>query len=198
METMRENIKSKRELISQMKKQLEATKRITQLLTQHGARIKTYENSNLPVNIRKQQITNQEREVSGTEEKPLTLNLNLVQHLTLTEFNSIPKYMKGRVQYETLGTAVEEINSALHFKYTFTARKFSSLKEICDKKRWKLYKSQESPATRGVHFITADELKDSPLLKSEVTRRNLFTIFRHFKKIREIRGPGSIVRFASA
>ena len=33
--------------------------RITQLLTQHGARIKTYENSNLPVNIRKQQITNQ-------------------------------------------------------------------------------------------------------------------------------------------
>ena len=30
---------------------------------------------------------------------------------------------------------------------------------MCDKKRWKLYKSQESPATRGVHFITAEELK---------------------------------------
>jgi hypothetical protein len=198
---LREGRASKQADILLMRKQLEAAKRITQLIKLHGDRIKTYENTPLPGHNRKPQSSepNQEKQGGGTEKEPeqKPLNLNLIQHLTLTEYNAIPKYMKGRVQYETLSTAVEELNLALETKYMFMARKFSSLKDVLEKKRFKQLRAQESPATKFVHFITADELKESQLLKSELSRRNLFTILRHFKKIREIRGPGSIVRIAS-
>lgn len=57
-------------------------------------------------------------------------------------------------------------------------------------------KSQESRETRGVHFLVADDLKKCDQLKAESARRNIFAILRHFQLMREIRGPGSIVRFA--
>jgi len=117
------------------------------------------------------------------------------QHLTQKEFESIPKYMKGRVQYDTLGCAVSEMNGALESKYTFLGRTFANMTSLSDKKRYKLLKAQETKGTKGIQFIAAEDLKDSALLKSETNRRNLITILRHFKKVREIRGPGSIVRY---
>ena len=57
-------------------------------------------------------------------------------------------------------------------------------------------KSQESRETRGVYFVVADDLKNFDTLKTESSRRNIFTIFRHFQLIREIRGPQSLVRYA--
>ena len=57
-------------------------------------------------------------------------------------------------------------------------------------------KSQESRDTRGIHFLVAEDLKTSDTLKTESARRNIFAILRHYQLIREIRGPGSIVRFA--
>jgi len=132
----------------------------------------------------------------GRAEKP-KLSLPQVSCLTLTEYNSIPKYMKGRAQYDTLNTAVEEINIAIRNKYTFLSKPFSSISSLADKKKWKMLKSQDNQDTKGVRFITADDLKQSPLLKSETNRRNLLTILRHFQRIREVRGPGSIVRYVA-
>ena len=57
-------------------------------------------------------------------------------------------------------------------------------------------KSQESRDTRGTYFLVADDLKKCDQLKTESARRNVFAILRHFQLIREIRGPGSIIRFA--
>jgi len=122
-----------------------------------------------------------------------------VSCLTLQEYNSIPKYMKGRAQYDTLNTAVDEMNAAIKTKYSFLARPFTGLASLSDKKKWKEFKSQENNDTKakGLRFITAEELKNSSLLKSESNRRNLLTILRHFQRIREIRGPGSIVRYVA-
>ena len=58
-------------------------------------------------------------------------------------------------------------------------------------------KSQETRDTRGVFFVVADDLKNSSTLKTEASRRGIFTIFRHFQLIREIRGPLSLVRYAA-
>ena len=115
--------------------------------------------------------------------------------MTMQEYEAIPKYMKGRTQYQTLGTAVTELNTALESKYTFLSRPFASLPKPADKKRYKVMKSQETKDTRGLYFVTADDLKECALMKSEFNRRNLLTVLRHFQKIREIRGPGSIVRW---
>ena len=58
-------------------------------------------------------------------------------------------------------------------------------------------KSNETRDTRGVFFVVADDLKNSETLKSEASRRVIFTILRHFQLIREIRGPLSLVRYAA-
>ena len=57
-------------------------------------------------------------------------------------------------------------------------------------------KNQETRDTRGAFFIVADDLKNADTLKTESSRRNIFTILRHFQLMREIRGPQSIVRYA--
>ena len=123
------------------------------------------------------------------------VNVTQVTYLTLDEFGKIPKYMKGRAQYETITNTVEEFNSILQAKYTFLARPLKELNPT-EKKRRNVLRSQETADTKGVYFVTNEELKDGTLLKSETGRRNLLTILRHFHRIREIRGPGSITRYA--
>lgn len=119
-----------------------------------------------------------------------------VAFLTLAQFDAIPKYMKGRVTYEGVNAAVDELNVALVEKYTFLGGKMADLPNPKAKKRYQALRAQESKDTKGVHFVTSDELRDSTHLKSETGRRSLLTILRHFGLVREIRGPGSIVRFA--
>jgi len=117
-----------------------------------------------------------------------------VSYITLAQFDSIPKYMKGRAKYETVNAAVDELNSALNVKYSFLARPAAGLKPQ-DKARQRDLRSQDTKDTKGTHFVTSEELRDSVNLKSETGRKNLLTILRHCNKIREIRGPGSIVRY---
>ena len=124
------------------------------------------------------------------------VNVTQVSYLTLDEFDKIPKYMKGRAQYETLTNTVEEFNSILLAKYTFLSRPLKELNPV-EKKRRNVLRSQDSADTKGVFFVTNEELKYGTLLKSETGRRSLLTILRHFHRIREIRGPGSLIRYAA-
>ena len=57
-------------------------------------------------------------------------------------------------------------------------------------------KSLENKETKGVYFIVADDLRSAPTLKAEGQRRTVFTILRHVRRIREIRGPGKVLRYA--
>jgi len=117
-----------------------------------------------------------------------------VSYITLAEFDTIPKYMKGRAQYKTVNAAVDELNTALTVKYSFLARPAAGLKPQ-DKAKQRALRSQDTKDTKGTHFVTSEELRDSVNLKSETGRKNLLTILRHCNKIREIRGPGNIVRY---
>lgn len=57
-------------------------------------------------------------------------------------------------------------------------------------------KSLETKEAKGFRFVVADDLRGAPTLKSEGQRKNIFTILRHFQRIKEIRGPGQILRYA--
>jgi hypothetical protein len=54
----------------------------------------------------------------------------------------------------------------------------------------------ETRETKGLSFLVSEDFKTSSYLKSEANRRNIFTILRHCQRIREIRGPESIVRYS--
>jgi len=143
--------------------------------------------------------TSKPKESKKGDEKPKiapTASVPKLRYLTLPEFEDIPKYMKGRWSYDGFNCAVDEFNNALNKRYTFLAKGFQAMASVANKKRFKEMKSQESRDTRGIYFLVADDLKKCDQLKTESARRNVFAILRHFQLIREIRGPGSIIRFA--
>ena len=151
---------------------------------------------------------------STAASQPRTLpSIAQVAYITLVQFDTIPKYMKGRATYEVINAAVDELNSALTEKYRFLGGRMADLPNPRAKKRHQALRAQESKVrnapspnapcsmihsqdTKGVHFVTAEELRECSHLKSETGRRSLLTILRHFGLVREVRGPGSIVRFA--
>ena len=64
------------------------------------------------------------------------VNIGQVAFLTVTQFDAIPKYMKGRVTYEGVNAAVEELNVALMEKYTFLGGRMADLPNPKAKKRY--------------------------------------------------------------
>merc|ERR1719348_911026 len=122
------------------------------------------------------------------------VNVSTVSYLTVDEFEKVPKYMKGRLSYETLSQAVDEFNKCVTTKYEFLARPLKEL-GLNEKKRRNVLKSQDKSELKQRHFVTVDELKDYSMFKTENVRKSVVTVLRHFQKIRENRGPGSIVRF---
>jgi len=134
---------------------------------------------------------------SSPEEKPSTcpdVRVTHVSHLTLEQFDKVPKYMKGRLSYDNLSLAVEEFNKCVTAKYQFLAKPISNL-GLKDKKKRNILRSQEQPQLKNRHFVTIDELKDYTMFRTEASRKSIITVLRHFQKIREVRGPGAIVRF---
>ena len=132
-------------------------------------------------------------QVVGSQE-PRKVVTPHVRHLTVEEFEKVPKYMKGRLNYDSLSVAVEEFNSAVKGKYEFLAKSLNEI-SLKEKKRRNILKSQDKPELKGKHFITTDELKDFSMFKTENSKKAVITVLRHFQKIRENRGPGSTIRF---
>merc|ERR1711894_750426 len=104
--------------------------------------------------------------------------------------------MGGRLQYETINSSIVEFNDALEAKYNFLHKGFQAMASIQEKKMFKEMKSLETKERKGFYFVVAVDLRGAPSLKSEAQRRNIFTIMRHFQRMKEIRGPGQIVRYA--
>jgi len=116
-----------------------------------------------------------------------------ISFLTLDEFNKIPKYMKGRLSYELLTQAVKEFNDCVNMKYDFLAKDVNEL-TLNEKKKRAQLKSQMKPELKKSNFVTADDLKEYTMFKTDSSRKSVFTVLRHFQRIKENRGPGSIVR----
>ena len=123
-----------------------------------------------------------------------SVKVSSVEYLTVQEFDKIPKYMKGRLNYDSLTLAVKEFNQCLEAKYQFLSQPLNSL-GLKDKKRRNLLKAQDKPELKSKQFITADDLKQFSMFKTEQSKKSIFTVLRHFQRIREVRGPGPIVRF---
>ena len=130
----------------------------------------------------------------GVIQEPRTVMTQSVKHLTVDEFEKVPKYMKGRLTYDSLSVAVEEFNSAVKGKYEFLAKSLNEI-SLKEKKRRNILKSQDKAELKGKHFVTSDELKEFSMFKTENSKKAVITVLRHFQKIRENRGPGSTIRY---
>lgn len=119
-----------------------------------------------------------------------------IARITEEEFDKIPKYMKGRQSLEAINKKVDEFNKAVASKYELLALPKAQLKEAAWKKVLQ-YRSQQSHDTRGVRFLVEDDLKANGFVfQSSKVVGSFITIMRHCCRVREIRGPERIVRFA--
>jgi len=123
------------------------------------------------------------------------VSIPIVEYITVDEFNDIPKYMKGRLTYESLNKSVNDFNQTIESKYQFLATHSSKYSEA-DMKRYQVYKSQENAESSGEYFCTAQDLKLYSDLKADNTTKIVLTCLRHCKRIKEIRGPAKLIRYA--
>ena len=74
--------------------------------------------------------------------------LPALAYITLVEFNAVPKYIRGRLAYDSVNIAVEELNRAFEIKYKLIAVPRGQLSDAEIKKR-KAYKAQEIKEVDG-------------------------------------------------
>ncbi|XP_071508378.1 SKA complex subunit 1-like [Diadema antillarum] len=118
----------------------------------------------------------------------------LMDYVTVPEFEAVPKYMKGRMTYNSINEIVDGFNRALESKYHLMKRPRSGLNDR-DRKQYYKYKEQQNKHTAGAYFVTEDDLKRLGKLKVDSSARAALTMLRHCGRMREIRG-GGLTRYA--
>lgn len=117
-----------------------------------------------------------------------------IKYLTVTEFDSVPKYMKDRLQYTQINSFIDDFNKVIIAKYTFLSKPRKLLK-ASDYKTRNIMKLEENDETKGLYFCTSENLKDYANIKKDKTTDKFLTILRHCKRLKEVRGPGSLKRY---
>lgn len=115
--------------------------------------------------------------------------------LTPAEYESVPKYIKGRLPCSSVDTFVCAFNKTIAAKYAFLRIPKNQMSEK-ELKKHQQFKKQETAETKGTHFCVMDDLKNYADVRPEPSTRTMLTILRHSSRIKEIRGPGPICRYA--
>uniref|UniRef100_A0A0N7ZAT1 SKA complex subunit 1 n=1 Tax=Scylla olivacea TaxID=85551 RepID=A0A0N7ZAT1_SCYOL len=121
--------------------------------------------------------------------------ISKVEFITMKEFESVPKYIRGRLQYAQVNAAVVEINKTLETKYSLLSRPRAKLSELNMKIVGECQR-QENKETKGLHFVVDGDIKRWSSLKMDTAGKSLLTVLRMLKRLREVRGPGNLVRYA--
>ncbi|XP_060574679.1 spindle and kinetochore-associated protein 1-like [Ruditapes philippinarum] len=116
-----------------------------------------------------------------------------IEFLTTEEFEQVPKYIKGRITYDSVNKFIEGMNKSYRAKYKLLKQKKATLNDA-NRKRCEAYKAQETKETKGCYFIVDEDLKDTGGLKIDNVARSTLTIIRHCGRCREVRG-GRITRY---
>lgn len=118
-----------------------------------------------------------------------------ISYVTVKEFNDVPKYIRGRLQYDQINLAVDEVNKTLETKYALLRRPRAKLSDV-DMKVAMGCRQQENQETKGLYFVVDNDIKRWSSLKLDSNGRSIMTALRTLKRIREVRGPGNLVRYA--
>jgi len=109
--------------------------------------------------------------------------------LRLEEFEAVPQYMRGRLAYEKLQLAVDEIEVVLREKYALLSIPIGKMTEKM-MKRYKAFKDQENNETKGRFFFSDSDLRQCKHLRVDATGKAILTVLRHLGRIRNARGSG--------
>lgn len=133
-------------------------------------------------------------EMAAAEGSPLCTNF--VAYLSEEEFEHLPKHTKGRYTLTALNELVDAFNLALVNKYALMGLPKCCL-DAMQLHKVTTYKKQETADTRNLRFLTDDDLMTrGGAFKSAREIASFVLIMRHCGRIREIRGPECVLRYA--
>ncbi|XP_077452031.1 SKA complex subunit 1 isoform X2 [Stigmatopora argus] len=136
---------------------------------------------------------NQAAGVESTQQEIVKFDIkNYVKEIpliTMAEFENIPAYMKGRVSYHQINTAVENINAAFVAKYKIVHQ---SGKSRSNRARilYQRFKDQETKETRGQYFVVDNDFREFTHMKVDKRLQGILNMLRHCQRLRELRGGG--------
>ncbi|XP_060892942.1 spindle and kinetochore-associated protein 1-like [Labrus mixtus] len=104
--------------------------------------------------------------------------------ITVSEFDSIPQYMRGRVSYEQLNAAVQSINISVTAKYKILHQSVKSLNNHSCKLQQR-FKEQESNDTRGHLFVVEDDFREFSQVKMDKHFQGILSMLRHCQRVKE-------------
>jgi len=119
----------------------------------------------------------------------------LISHMDEELLKTVGRYMKGRLTTKTINEVIDKINTAIQRKYQLM-RKAKKQLNPTEKKCVLAFKDQETNATKGCYFCTADDLKEFAQYKVINTSVAIFTVLRHCQLIKEIREPKMPIKYA--
>ncbi|XP_071545992.1 SKA complex subunit 1-like [Panulirus ornatus] len=202
-------------ILSHAKKDIQASHALLEQMQQLSVRL-THMKNNLPAHLPRPTAPTYDVSVPSSTTKKMNVNkenihpdcqaparigqskakqIPVIDYVTVEEFESVSKYLRGRLQYDQINNAVDQVNKTLETKYALMSRPRSKVSEI-DMRIVTACKRQENQETRGLHFVVDDDIKRWSRLKMDSTGRSQLTLLRTLKRVREVRGPGNIVRYA--
>lgn len=125
---------------------------------------------------------------------PPTLCTNFVAYLSEEEFEHLPKHTKGRHTLAALNQLVDAFNLALVKKYALMGLPKDCL-DATQQNKVTAYKKLETVDTRNLRFLTDGDLT-TRAFRSAREIASFVLVMRHCGRIREIRGPERILRYA--
>jgi len=165
------------------------------LLPQHTPSHKEIrtESKSLPssVNNENEAPSNVQNVLPPTQKKLSTANLR-ISYVTISELDSIPKYMKGRLTIDKVNNAIDELFPILEEKYKILSTSMNKLHGESLKK-YKEFRDQETPDTKNLRFFVEQDLKNASALKLDATGKCILQILLHLNRIRSL--PGSLRRY---
>ncbi|XP_046854084.1 spindle and kinetochore-associated protein 1-like isoform X4 [Xenia sp. Carnegie-2017] len=112
------------------------------------------------------------------------VNYHKIGYLTMEEFENAPRYLKGRMKYAQVNSAIDQMNEVLMTKYKILATKRAGMGEDIMKK-YREFKEQENEETKGCYFFVDKDLKQFTNFKMDKTGMAILNILRHCSKLRE-------------
>lgn len=124
---------------------------------------------------------------------PSPQQLEIVR-LSASEFDGIPKYLKGRLSLEKLNQWTELLEKVFVEKYTIMQANPAKLGGE-NRNRYYEWRDQDSEECRGQPFVTEQDMKNlcqgkGP--KMDPTGRSIVAILRHCGRLREVRSTGIV------
>nr|XP_046250437.1 spindle and kinetochore-associated protein 1 isoform X2 [Scatophagus argus] len=182
----KEKLKCLKELEEVFRNDLEDVRHLKDKIPAHMPRKKGLANE--PVMNQSEGASVQSAQLENVKKSTKSL-VREMEYITKPEFESIPQYMKGRVSYDQLNSAVQCINTAVNAKYKILNQSVKSLNSHA-RKLHQRFKDQETKNTKGQHFVVEDDIREFTQMKVDKRFQGILNMLRHCQRLREVRGGG--------